>query len=344
MNHEKMPPLVTVIVPVYNVERYLARCLDSIVNQTYQNIEIILVNDGSTDTSGEICQRYAQNDSRIRIFTQENQGLSAARNTGLDHMNGEYIVFIDSDDYVSIYFVEIMLNKLLEYDVKIAICDRLEVDDADDTADIDHVSLQDIGSCVKMSRDDIFERVYQFGGKIIVVWEKIYHRKIFESLRFERGRIHEDSFIFHKIYAQVDEVCWIAQALYVCRMSTNSITRTGGVYHPHRDNIDALLERLAFFQQYGDARYIKATVKRISQILLSFVDQMKDSELREFITQTGQEIYRITGLKSISVKCKLFKGAPKMYRFAIKCYRAARHMLAQNERWYVQIKKILKKN
>lgn len=105
MGHLDSMPLVSVIIPVYNVEKYLARCLDSVVAQTYQNLEIILVNDGSTDASGEICRQYGQSDSRIRLFTQENQGLSAARNTGLDHMNGEYIVFVDSDDYISVHFV-----------------------------------------------------------------------------------------------------------------------------------------------------------------------------------------------------------------------------------------------
>lgn len=323
-------PLVSVIVPIYNVEKYLARCLDSIVGQTYQNLEIILVNDGSTDTSGKICRRYAQNDPRIRLFTQENQGLSAARNTGLDHMNGEYIVFVDSDDYISVHFVEIMLGKLLKYDVKIAMCDILEVDDADDFADIDHVSLQEIGPCIKMSRDDIFERVYESRGKYVVVCGRIYHRNIFENLRFEQGRIHEDEFIFHKIYMQVEDVCWIARALYAYRKSTNSITRTGGVYRPHPDSIDALLERLSFFQQYGDARHIKATVEYIFQIFLNFAGQMEDSELRKFIAQTEQEIYRITGTKYTSMKCTLFKRSPKMYRIVKKCYKAAKHVLAIN--------------
>lgn len=160
-------PLVSVIVPVCN-EKYLARYLDSIVNQPYQNIEIILVNDGSTDTSGEICRRYMQHDPRIRLFAQENRGLSAAHNTGLDHMNGEYIVFVDSDDYISVHFVEIMLNKLLKYDVKIAICDRLVVDDTDDSADIDHVSLQDVGSCSKVGKDDIFEQTYRSEKYVVI--------------------------------------------------------------------------------------------------------------------------------------------------------------------------------
>lgn len=310
------------IVPVYNVEKYLVRCLDSIINQTYQNLEIILVNDGSTDNSGEICRRYAQNDSRIRLFTQENQGLSAARNTGLDHMKGEYIVFVDSDDYISVHFVEIMLSKLLEYGVKIAVCADLKVNDADNDTNIDCFSLEDIGSCIKIRRDDMF-----YKPKHIPVWGVIYCKGIFESLRFELGRVHEDEFIFHKIYAQVDDVCWIAQELYAYRMSTNSITRTGGVYRPHPDSIDALLERLSFFQQYGNVKFIKATEKTISRILPDLRDQMGDSELKRLVARTEQEMYRITGRRTFSLRLMLFKISPKLYFEVRKYYRIMKAVL-----------------
>lgn len=326
MNYLDSMPLVSVIVPVYNVEKYLVRCLDSIVGQTYRNLEIILVNDGSTDNSGEICRQYAERDARIRLFTQENQGLSAARNTGLDHMNGEYIVFVDSDDYISIHFVEIMLSKLLEYDVKIAICDRLEVSDADDSADVDHVSLPDIGPCIKMSRDDVFKGAYK-SSKYVVAWEKIYHKEIFENLRFERGRIHEDTFIFHKIYAQVENICWINRALYVCRMSTNSITRTDGVYRTHPDYIDAMVDRLSFFQQYGNTTLVEAIMRDILRVFPDFLDDMEESKFKTLIAQTEQEIYRITKRRIFSLKFILLKSSPKFYLCLRKYYRIVKAAL-----------------
>lgn len=322
-------PLVSVIVPIYNVEKYLARCLDSIVRQTYQNLEIILVNDGSTDGSFEICQQYAKNDARIRLFTQENQGLSVARNTGLDHMNGEYVVFVDSDDYISVYFVEILLSKLLEYDVEIAISDRLEVDDTEDTADIDHVSLQDIETCIKMNRDDIFERMYE-SGKYVVVWGRMYHKTIFVTLRFEQGRIHEDEFIFHKIYEQVEAVCWINQALYAYRKRRDSIVRINGSYHPHPDSIDAFLERLSFFQEYGNPKFIKATEGMILQTLFCFMDQLEDVKLKELILRTEQEIYRVTGKRVFSLKLILFRLSPKIYLWLRKYYRIAKTALLKD--------------
>ena len=98
----KKQPLISIIIPVYNVERYLAQCLDSVINQTYPNLEIICVNDGTTDSSGQILEQYAQKDGRIVVIVQENQGLSGARNTGLKHVHGKYIMFVDSDDWIEL--------------------------------------------------------------------------------------------------------------------------------------------------------------------------------------------------------------------------------------------------
>ena len=108
-------PLISVIVPIYGVEKYLEQCLDSILNQTYRQLEIILIDDGSTDRCGEICDRYASRDSRIKVIHQTNQGLSAARNVGMDMATGEYISFIDSDDYIDLHFYEKMVQGFLDY-------------------------------------------------------------------------------------------------------------------------------------------------------------------------------------------------------------------------------------
>ena len=115
-------PLISVIIPVYNVEKYLRRCLDSVIAQTYQNLEIICVDDGSIDDSGKICDQYAVRDARIKVIHQENQGLSAARNRGLDAAEGEYIAFVDSDDYILEDMYKKMLDKLLDYSVDLCVC------------------------------------------------------------------------------------------------------------------------------------------------------------------------------------------------------------------------------
>lgn len=316
MNHENPQPLVSVIIPVYNVEKYLARCLDSVISQTYENLDVILVDDGSTDASGEICRRYAQNDPRISLFTQENQGLSAARNTGLNHMKGEYIVFVDSDDYISIYFIEIMLNDLLRCNTKIVMCACLEVGNDDDDAALNSLSPEDVRSCIKLRRDDIFDK-----PKRTAVWGGIYDKTIFAGLRFEPGRIHEDEFIFHKIYIQVEDIGWVEHALYAYRQSTNSIMRTNGVSYAHPDRIDAYLERLSFFQEYGNTKFIKDTEKVIFRTLPDLMSQMGEPALKELIARTEREICRITGKRVFSLKLMFFKICPGFYLSLRKRYR-----------------------
>ena len=116
-----MTEKITVIVPVYNVENYLNKCLDSLINQTYKNLEIIVINDGSIDNSGEICQEYAQKDNRIVYIEKENGGQSEARNMGLDRMTGSYVAFVDSDDWVELDYVEILYKKITEYQADIAV-------------------------------------------------------------------------------------------------------------------------------------------------------------------------------------------------------------------------------
>lgn len=123
-------PLISIIVPVYNVERYLNKCLDSIIHQTYNNLEIVLVDDGSTDWSGLICDAYATKDNRVTVIHKENNGLSAARNIGLEYSHGELIGFVDSDDYVDRQMYEILLRQLEEDKSDIAICDYMRVDES----------------------------------------------------------------------------------------------------------------------------------------------------------------------------------------------------------------------
>ena len=116
-------PLISVVVPVYNVEQYLKKCLDSIIKQKYNNLEIIIVNDGSTDNSQKICQEYVKKDKRIKLITQKNQGLSAARNTGIDNAHGKYISFVDSDDYLDLEFINELYNTIIENKSDISACD-----------------------------------------------------------------------------------------------------------------------------------------------------------------------------------------------------------------------------
>lgn len=119
--------LITLVIPIYNIENYLGRCLDSVINQTYKDLEIILVNDGSTDNSLEICESYAKEDSRIKIINKNNGGLSSARNVGLDACKGDYVTFIDSDDWVSLDYIEILYKNIIDNNADISIINAIKV-------------------------------------------------------------------------------------------------------------------------------------------------------------------------------------------------------------------------
>ena len=184
----KATPLISVIVPIYQVEAYLEECLDSILNQTYRQLEIILIDDGSPDRCGEICDRYASQDSRIKVIHQTNQGLSAARNAGMDMATGEYISFIDSDDYIAPHFYEKLLEGFKEHpEAKVTACQVFKNEDGKITPLICnrrhqfptiHTSL--------WCQDAILGKTY------VNVWNKLYQAELLKEIRFCKGRIVED--------------------------------------------------------------------------------------------------------------------------------------------------------
>lgn len=330
MEYLAMQPLVSVIVPVYNMEKYLARCLDSIVGQTYKNLEILLINDGSTDRSGEICRQYAQTDPRICLFEQENQGLSAARNTGLDHMRGQYIVFVDSDDYVSPYLVEILLDKMLEYNVPIAVCNYLEVGDSDDSAILDTVPMGQANFSQKMSRDEVFDTIGTDRWlRFLLAHCKMYDRRIFKTLRYPYGKIYEDGYVVYNVYIQAENVCYVDLKLYAYRQSLNSITRKNGVHHIEHIEIaiDSHLTQIALFQQYGVQKYSLRLRKGLLPLADEICSVVGKERAKQYIKEIEKKTYLFTGKKLFDIRWVLFKISPKLYRFTRKPYLKIKQLL-----------------
>lgn len=313
--------LVSVIVPVYNVEKYLARCLDSIVEQTYQNLEIILVNDGSTDDSGEICRQYAGKDSRIRLFHQENRGQSAARNVGLDNMTGEYIVFVDSDDYISKSFVEILFNAQQKSEAPIVSANYFEVSEENDEADFRAVTLDNQITYKYLNRDDMF---CESGRKNIklqeVVVAKLYKKKIFKNLRFPVGKIYEDTFLFPKIFWRADTVLYLNSDLYAYRMSPNSTMRRDGVTIYRLDIFDAYLDNLAFARQHGLDNYAKKTIKEMTARMYTTNWTIDLKEWKKYLKNLERSVYQISGKQLISWRYLWFKISPRTFRCTRKYY------------------------
>ena len=214
-------PLVSVIIPVYDVEPYLRRCLDSVVNQTYKNLEIILVDDGSTDSSPEICDEYAGADSRIIVIHKENGGQAEARNKGIEAATGEYITFVDADDYISSSYVNDLYKSIELFSVKFAICQM------DCFAECKDVLQSDCSAiCSKISKRQALECYCALGEKksipFLAACCKLYHRSLFETLRFPVGCIYEDSLLNYKLIDLVDNIAYVKKPLYHYFMRNDS--------------------------------------------------------------------------------------------------------------------------
>lgn len=216
MNQEM--PRVSVIVPIYNVENYIQACIDSILTQTYPHIEIILIDDGSPDLCGKICDKYAALDDRIRVIHKENGGLSSARNAGLEFAIGEYIVFVDSDDTIHAKFIEILIGLCDQYDCDIAQCDFLV-----GAKDSLKLPLNPKGSLAFYSGKQSVSMLCMGDPRYLVPWNKIYKRKLFYGIRYPEGRIHEDEFTTYKILWKARKVVTTSQYLYYYLKRSDSI-------------------------------------------------------------------------------------------------------------------------
>lgn len=224
--------LVSIIVPVYNVASYLPEALDSVIRQSYKNLEIIIIDDGSTDKSGEICDKYAESDPRIRLIHQENRGLSAARNRGLDMMKGDYVAFFDSDDVYDVRFVETLVNAMqpIKQDliddassrIDMAVC-RFAI--TDDDGGMEHAKIKPPISAGRYDRVKAL-RALPDGMINQSVWNKLYRKELFGRVRFPEGDVYEDLATTFRIIDKCENVCVVDEVLYFHRKRKGSIIDT----------------------------------------------------------------------------------------------------------------------
>ncbi len=211
--------MISVIIPVYNVEKYLDTCITSVVNQTYTNLEIILINDGSTDSSGDICNNWAKIDKRIIVEHKKNGGLADARNKGLDIASGEYIFFLDSDDWLDLNALEILVSQIENTDIDMIIFNLKKVID-EKTEGVNNKFELNEGVYTKLEVLAMFEKNII---PLVTACSKIYNKKIFDNIRFPIGRINEDEFTAHFIIDECNKIMIINKPLYYYRQTPNSI-------------------------------------------------------------------------------------------------------------------------
>lgn len=235
--------LISIIVPVYKVESYLNKCVESIVNQTYQNLEIILVDDGSPDNCPVMCDDWAAKDGRIKVVHKPNGGLSDARNTGMKVASGDYIAFVDSDDWIEPHYIDYLYQAIQKSSADISACEVREVPDGEEPELVSE-ELPKIQICTPREAIGGLMKGCNFRA---VAWNKLYRAKVLQNEQFEVGRLHEDEFFSYRILDKASRLAFIDIPLYNYRQRSGSIMTTFSIRH--LDALDAYLGRLELLEQ-----------------------------------------------------------------------------------------------
>lgn len=316
-----MSALLSIIVPVYKVEQYLPKCIESILNQSFKDFELILVDDGSPDDSGKICDNYAKQDNRIRVMHKENGGLSSARNAGLDIAQGEYIGFVDSDDWIHEEMYQLLYTLAKKRNADIVQCEFKEVfkEVFEEQVEAEEIKKSLIQEFMPL---EAMRRIYTtYGTLTIIMCNKLYRRKVFEKNRFEVGRIYEDEFIIHKVLNAANKVVHIGKALYYYRQTNNSITRDK--FNMRKmDYILALEQRALFFEEIGEQRLLEYTWLRYENILVNIFyciwkTRISEKSIQNSIRKKYKVHYRaiknsVYANKREKVKFRIFRYMPKL--------------------------------
>ena len=310
---------ISVIIPIYNVEKYLKRCIESIIKQTYSNLEIILVDDGSPDGCAKICDEYKNKDERIVVIHKKNGGLSDARNAGLKVATGEIISYIDSDDYVDLDMYEKMTKAMEEKNADIVVCGT----------NIDYEDGHTKEKCEKeeksFNREEALIELNSFKSFDMAVWNKLYKREVVDKIEFPVGKKSEDYFVMYQYFARAKKVVIINQAKYHYFQRSNSISRGKNVTH---DYIEGSKSQKEFFKKnFPDLNYVGNTAYAFSYIAtynryikneLKMTNEMK----KEFKKEVRKYLKDINGNSHISrskkIQATLFSYSLFIYKIALK--------------------------
>ena len=209
--------LISIVIPVYNVEQYLSKCIDSILNQTYKNLEIILVNDGSPDRCPEICEEYRLKDNRIKVINKENGGLSDARNVGIDNSSGNYVTFIDSDDYIDDDYIDILYKTLILYNADLSIASHKVIYPK-------KIIDKATGEKFCTNSKEVLERILYDEGIDLSAWGKLYKKSLFNNIKFPKGRLFEDSATTYRLIDASKKIAVNSKSVYNYVIRNNSIS------------------------------------------------------------------------------------------------------------------------
>ncbi len=314
-------PLISVIVPVYNVERYLRKCVNSIVTQTYRNLEIILVDDGSTDRSGEICDELTRTDDRIRVIHKENGGLSSARNAGLDVISGEFISFIDSDDFISESYIKCLYKRISEDGSDMVISGYTTCDEEGNS-----IGVFSSGCNTTIDRKEYWDWVILGNRETVLygaveAWSKLYKAYIFCELRFPIT-IHEDEAIIYDVINRCNRISVMTSTGYYYVQRSGSIMSTYSVKRLAAASI--FIERSQRFLNDGFQKYAECTLMTAAFKISEGLRCVPDSDTNKKQTKKALlEDFRLAGklvrINSVfwkfRIKTIIFSMSPELFAF-----------------------------
>lgn len=262
---------ISIIVPVYNVELYLRRCIDSILNQTFTDFELILVDDGSPDSSGKICDEYAESDERIKVIHKKNSGPASARNTGLDVANGEWITFVDSDDWINKEYLEKLYNSCKNNGVDISTCGFFQTE----------------GNEIEIERQKFNIKLYNPEDlwienqlRATVPWGKLYKKDLWSKIRFPVGKFAEDEYTIYKVLFQCKKIAHSEAELYYYFVNLNSITKSEWSLK-WLDAVEAIGQQLKYFKKHKFERAEELTIRVYENVIDRNCKQTENKYIKE---------------------------------------------------------------
>lgn len=292
--------LISVIVPIYNVEKYLRRCLDSICNQMYQNLEIVLVDDGSTDSSGKIADEYARRDTRFHVMHKQNGGLSDARNVGLSYCHGTYIVFVDSDDYVTEDYVMVLYDLLKHNHADISVVSLTHQEE--ELSKISDSAAAKIYNTKEALQDLLYQRISASANA------KMYRAELFSDIRYPKGRLYEDVIATYQIFEKATKVVWCDIKKYWYYVRTDSIVRSAfnvkkmDYVYNCEEVLEEVKKKYPALSKAAESRLLWAAI----HIWVNFTERKKYPEQYQYVYKTIKQ-YRKSVLsdKAVSTRNKL---------------------------------------
>lgn len=307
---------ISVIVPVYNVEKFIRRCLDSIINQTMKDLEIILVDDGSTDNSGVICDEYAKLDNRITVIHKENGGVGSARNRGLDVATGEWIAFVDSDDYIEKNMYETLYKTAIYENVDVCACffKYLTVDNKI----LFNPTQEQLDMNRKYNSKEFLKLIYKdeyINGICVSAWNKIYKKNIFDNLRF-KTKIYEDDELVNQIYIQDVDIFVLNKGFYIYVQNLSSLTNKK-FSEKNLVFIDILYDRLNLFKDKKMYKLYEDTVRLLCNITIEYYFKCNNKGKWQYKNIYKNVLKQAIKIKNISFKDKIrfsmFYISPHLY-------------------------------